>query len=630
MKIRKLFGSNIPDKSPLDFNKYSSIEKKRRIQISSDYQPRKISTLQDNVKNIQCPTCRDFGVITKNDVYPFQVSMPNSTCQDIEYMFSLPEYKAECLNYTEIYFDRCCDFSHQKLPVYSCVNNIQNKLFTDSNNLLSPPYITVGKPIDLNVLLSYQSVEEINVKTNSASIYIYLTLSWNDPRLAWNITEDLCSPAMTVRASINAEQSQIWVPEFDLLNRKRGVQEWPEVNAKVSFDGTVTWQRTGLLTSVCSFRGLMQMPFDTLGCQFIFGRYSEEHLFQIAHPEIEILTVGQTYKEFEFASKLVSFTMSQLRSYHSTCDYLMRNRIPFFPSCPFLLKTRVSYHPPRIVEGFELAEKSILVYDFYFQRSYDFYVFKMLVPSILFTYISFGLFFLDVRLGERLGFGLSILLVSVAQDIITNEYIPISQERLWLVLFIQCSTYWIFLAIFETIFCAWVYYKAGRSDDEQESASVTKQPSTFGESPLPTAISNDPIASSFFIRNSTRTLGTVKTKEIAKGTLVPSDTSMNPIHEFDSDPEVTQKNVETSSLDLTKEHRYFHGRSKRLFSRMLGFEHVSEVERLLFINRMDRFFLRFCMFGYTLFIIIMFAVRGTFLEKNEGNAWVIGPSVDEF
>ncbi len=260
------------------------------------------------IHDVQCSTCKDIGLITKKDVYPLKESMPNRTCQDVELMFSLPAYKAECSKLTEIYLVQCCDFSNQKLPLYRCINNIQNKVFTDDNSILSPPYITIGKPIELKVLVSYQSVEEINVKTNSASIYIYLTLSWNDPRLAWNITEDLCSPSMTVRASLNAEQTQIWVPEFDLLNRKHGVQEWPEVSAKVSFDGTVEWQRTGVLVSVCSFRGLMQMPFDTLGCQFIFGRYAEEHLFQITDPKVEIITSGQTYKEFKFASELVSFS----------------------------------------------------------------------------------------------------------------------------------------------------------------------------------------------------------------------------------------------------------------------------------------------------------------------------------
>ncbi len=235
-----------------------------------------------------------------------------------------------------------------------------------------------------------------------------------------------------------------------------------------------------------------------------------------------------------------------------------------------------------------------------------------------------------MRLGERLGFGLSILLVSVAQDIITNEYIPISQERLWLVVFIQCSTYWIFLAIFETILIAWVYYKAGRGDHEKENSALMQQPSNLGESPLVTDIGIDAVASSLYIRNTSLPVGAIKTKEIAKGSLVPSDTSRNENDDHDSNPEGCENNFEDSGLGQTKIIGKFHKKSTRLLSRMLGFDHVSEGERLSLINRVDRFFLRFCLFGYTLFIVIMFSIRGSFREKNEGNAWVEGRQIEEF
>ena len=291
---------------------HESISNQRRMLNPKSLHFRRLETsaLSNLNNNLQCSMCKGLGLPIKKDVYPFKDSMPNTTCEDFEFIFSLPEYKAECFKNSELLLTFCCETAHQKLPVYTCVENIQNKVFADDNNILSPPYIGHGEPIQVDVLLSYQSVEEIDVKTNSASIYVYLTLSWNDPRLAWNVTEDLCSPSMTVRASLNAEQTQIWVPEFDLLNRKHGVQEWPEVSAKVSFDGTVEWQRTGVLVSVCSFRGLMQMPFDTLGCQFIFGRYAEEHLMQFnADPGLEILMTTQTYKEFKLNEEKVSFSM---------------------------------------------------------------------------------------------------------------------------------------------------------------------------------------------------------------------------------------------------------------------------------------------------------------------------------
>mmetsp|Transcript_26924 Transcript_26924/g.63238 ORF Transcript_26924/g.63238 Transcript_26924/m.63238 type:complete len:134 (-) Transcript_26924:78-479(-) len=67
------------------------------------------------------------------------------------------------------------------------------------------------------------------------------------------------------------ETATIWVPPFDLLNRINGIQGLSDVKALVHTDGTVLWTLKGALKSHCLFKGLGAIPFDTLGCQIIFG-----------------------------------------------------------------------------------------------------------------------------------------------------------------------------------------------------------------------------------------------------------------------------------------------------------------------------------------------------------------------
>jgi len=50
-------------------------------------------------------------------------------------------------------------------------------------------------------------------------------------------------------------------------------------------------------------------------------------------------------------------------------------------------------------------------------------------------------------MGERLGYGISTVVVIVAQEIITNDHIPVSDDGLWLNLFIHISTYFTFGAL---------------------------------------------------------------------------------------------------------------------------------------------------------------------------------------
>ena len=45
----------------------------------------------------------------------------------------------------------------------------------------------------------------------------------------------------------------------------------PDIKATVHSDGTVLWYMSGGLKTFCAFTGLGQIPFDTLGCQVLFG-----------------------------------------------------------------------------------------------------------------------------------------------------------------------------------------------------------------------------------------------------------------------------------------------------------------------------------------------------------------------
>ena len=73
-------------------------------------------------------------------------------------------------------------------------------------------------------------------------------------------------------------------------------------------------------------------------------------------------------------------------------------------------------------------------------------------------------------MGERLGYGISTVVIIVAQEIVTNEHIPISDETLWINLFIQISTYFTYAALLQSVIVAWIYFKFG-SEEPRETNS---------------------------------------------------------------------------------------------------------------------------------------------------------------
>ncbi len=59
-----------------------------------------------------------------------------------------------------------------------------------------------------------------------------------------------------------------------MLNGDENFRDSPTRDALVFSDGTVLWQTGGTTTATCQYHGLADIPFDRLGCQFIYGHRS--------------------------------------------------------------------------------------------------------------------------------------------------------------------------------------------------------------------------------------------------------------------------------------------------------------------------------------------------------------------
>jgi hypothetical protein len=72
---------------------------------------------------------------------------------------------------------------------------------------------------------------------------------------------------------------------------------------------------------------------------------------------------------------------------------------------------------------------------------------------------------LDLRVGERLGYGMALALVIVAQQIVTVDMIPISNHGLWIDRFIGWSFYWVIFGLVESVFVGYCYFLRQRDED---------------------------------------------------------------------------------------------------------------------------------------------------------------------
>jgi len=73
-----------------------------------------------------------------------------------------------------------------------------------------------------------------------------------------------------------------------------------------------------------------------------------------------------------------------------------------------------------------------------------------------------------MRIGERLGFGIALAWVVVAQQIVTISLIPVSNRQLWIDKFISWSFFWVVFGLIQSAVIGFLYYL--REDREAKIA----------------------------------------------------------------------------------------------------------------------------------------------------------------
>ena len=111
--------------------------------------------------------------------------------------------------------------------------------FSDPSPNEIDPYVTSEDFVDVGVSLDVMHVMGIDVRTNTLEMLVGLELEWYDPRLSWEPFLGGCHRA-SFRASLDAELTEIWVPNLELVNMRTGVNSLPEATASVLYDGKGT------------------------------------------------------------------------------------------------------------------------------------------------------------------------------------------------------------------------------------------------------------------------------------------------------------------------------------------------------------------------------------------------------
>jgi len=374
----------------------------------------------------------------------------NWTCNKLDVFLTDKDVGDPVCELGRAFFEEpCCDDSRNN---FECESNVHD-ILTDTLNTITPPDPSVNENdtiaanedfVDVIIGLDIVHVLTIDVKTNTIEVLVGLELEWWDKRLSWEPFLGGCHRA-SFRASLDKELTDIWVPNLELVNMREGVNNLPDATASVLYNGKVMWRRNGILSATCEFGGISSFPFDTSVCALEFGGIRDPLFHRV-----------------KYNRRPVDYSDSVKNKETKTQEYQLDTDL-----------TKQTNRTEKLT-GFD---NDIIRYEFSFTRAEKYYKSTFVVLYIFFTLLSFGMFFIDYRLGERLGYGTSMLFVIVAQDITMAELTPITNQMLWINMMSTVSKYFVIAGIVQSITIIYIF----NFDDDKTEAPTFEETIGFLE-----------------------------------------------------------------------------------------------------------------------------------------------------
>jgi len=276
---------------------------------------------------------------------------------------------------------------------------------------------------DVAFSIRFFKVQAVDASKGHMRLKVWVRFQWVDQRLSWNPADygNITEIVVDGGGSTDRENSEVWLPDIQMYNSNVGVQATlDKVNPNLYSDGTLLWSRPGILDAMCKFSGLVAFPFDKLKCVMEWGGWAYGDAFQA----ITLMGTG-----VEFASESTSGSSYQEYAIDDVKVETHTTIYPLVPDSPWTLaKVTVELH-----------------------RAHYYYVVFIIVPTIMITYLSFGVFFLSHKVGERLSFGITLVLVVEVMRTTVANFVPVCGELLWVDVFMMVNTMYSFMSLLETM-----------------------------------------------------------------------------------------------------------------------------------------------------------------------------------
>ncbi|XP_023287059.1 5-hydroxytryptamine receptor 3A-like [Seriola lalandi dorsalis] len=277
----------------------------------------------------------------------------------------------------------------------------------------------------LNAILDVVKIDQIFIP------YIWITMHWNNQHILWNASEFCGISSVSIPAEF------LWKPDLKIKETTENASPSPRLT--VMNDGEVFLLNDQAFVSSCRMQ-VYKFPFDIQTCTLSFSSvvYSDTEL-ELSHSMSSSDTTEWSHE------------MMQTQYEWLFIDMTVTNKT---------------------VERFSWT-KDVIIYTIKMKRRSALYIINFIVPILFFLCLDLASFLISDHGGEKLSFKVTVLLAVTVMQLILNEILPSSSNRIPLIAVYCLGIFGLMLlSLLETVF---IMYLLDRDSASQESETDEDQ-----------------------------------------------------------------------------------------------------------------------------------------------------------
>ncbi|XP_074521149.1 5-hydroxytryptamine receptor 3A-like [Halichoeres trimaculatus] len=293
---------------------------------------------------------------------------------------------------------------------------------------LARPIQDNKRSINLTLDIHLYSILDVKEKEQELVAYFWIDMFWKNEFIEWK-ARDFCR---TYGIIVPAEL--LWKPDLTIEEVTIKDKLFNTQYLTVRFNGGI-YQRSGMvLVSTCKM-DFYRFPFDTQICNLTFK--------SIQHPSRQMKLLSRLTN-----NDILSFTRDSMKT---ESEWLLMN---------VTVDTSEVYN-----FGFHL---SVLVYTMTIKRRSVLYVANFIVPVLFFLCLDLASFLISESGGEKLSFKVTVLLAVTVMQLILNDILPSSSDRIPLIAVYCIGVFTLMmLSLLETILMMYLMEKDHVSQDQE-------------------------------------------------------------------------------------------------------------------------------------------------------------------